>query len=131
MPGEKTPKGDYEVGFGRPPRHSQFQRGRSGNPKGRPGRRRNLKTDLEAELFETVTLKEGGREVRISKQRAMVKSMVAKAIGGDQRAVAKAFELLLTLIGAGKDGCDTPSLSEQDDAILAAFLERNKEETKP
>lgn len=34
----KKPPGDYEVGYGKPPQHKQFKKGRSGNPKGRPRR---------------------------------------------------------------------------------------------
>src|SRR5215207_8933320 len=32
------PKGDYEIGYCRPPKATQFQRGQSGNPRG-PGKR--------------------------------------------------------------------------------------------
>ena len=35
----KTKRTDYEVGYGRPPSHTQFKKGLSGNPKGRPKRR--------------------------------------------------------------------------------------------
>jgi hypothetical protein len=41
---------DYQLGYGKPPKHSQFTKGRSGNPKGRPVRARSFKDDLTAEL---------------------------------------------------------------------------------
>lgn len=60
---------DYAIGYGKPPVHSRFRKGRSGNPKGRPKGRANLKTDLLAELTETIVIREGDRQLRVSKQR--------------------------------------------------------------
>ena len=50
---------DYEVGYGRPPKHGQFPPGKSGNPKGRPSRHRNFRLVLETVLNETVRMREG------------------------------------------------------------------------
>ena len=55
-----------EVGYGKPPVHSQFQPGKSGNPKGRPTSTKNLKTDLAQELAERVQVTENGRLVKNS-----------------------------------------------------------------
>jgi hypothetical protein len=78
----------YKVGFGRPPKATQFKPGRSGNPKGRPQGSRNLATDLAAELGEPITVREDGRHRRVSKQRALIKSLMAKSLQGDVRAAA-------------------------------------------
>lgn len=86
MKGEK-------IGYGRPPKKSQFKPGQSGNPKGRPKGSVNLATDLSSELGELISVKENGRTRRISKQRALVKSLAAKALQGDIRALTT----LLTL----------------------------------
>jgi hypothetical protein len=61
---------DNEVGFRKPPKHSRFKKGQSGNPRGRPKATRNLKTDLMEELSEEVLFREGGRSQTISRQRA-------------------------------------------------------------
>jgi hypothetical protein len=41
---------DYEVGYGKPPRHSRFVKGQSGNPRGRPPGAKNMKTLLTKAL---------------------------------------------------------------------------------
>jgi hypothetical protein len=43
---------DYDVGHAKPPKHTRFQPGQSGNPRGRPKGTKNLKTDLIEELGE-------------------------------------------------------------------------------
>jgi hypothetical protein len=84
---------NYEVGYRKPPKHTQFKKGQSGNPRGRPRGTRNLATDLSAELSELVTVREAGHSRPISKQRALINSLMAKALKGDTRAAAMVLAL--------------------------------------
>src|ERR1039457_3785601 len=59
---------DYKIGYGKPPEHSRFAKGRSGNPKGRPKGRKNLETDLDERLGEKITIREGDQTRKVSKQ---------------------------------------------------------------
>ena len=52
---------DYEVGYGKPPRHTRFVKGQSGNPRGRPPGAKNLKTLLNKALNELVVVTEQWR----------------------------------------------------------------------
>ena len=91
--------GDYEVGYGKPPRHTRFRPGRSGNPAGRPKGPQTLPADLREELQETVTLREGDLERSLSKQRAILRSLTDRAIGGDAKATAMVLDLVQRLLG--------------------------------
>jgi Family of unknown function (DUF5681) len=85
---------NYEVGWGKPPLGTRFKKGQSGNPKGRPRGTKNLQTDLMEELQETITVREGERTVRMSKQRAMIKTVMNKSLKGDARAVMTLLRML-------------------------------------
>ena len=120
---------DYEVGYKRPPRHTRFQKGQSGNPKGRPKGSRNLKTDLLEELGETIVIREGERPRRVSKQRALVKTLMAKALKGDMRAALLLANLNLRLCGSDETlGGDAPELSADEAEVLAALLARLRQQ---
>jgi len=118
---------DYEVGYRKPPRHTRFRNGQSGNPKGRPKDTKNLATDLGEELGERIIIRENGKVVKITKQRAIIKSTVAKATTGDPRSVdivtRLCERLLLDDIG---DGRSTP-LQAEDQEIIKAFLRQIRE----
>jgi hypothetical protein len=73
-PPAKGGSGGYPVGYGKPPKHTQFKPGKSGNPQGRPKGTKNLKTDLAEELCEKILVHEGGQARKLSKQRALVKA---------------------------------------------------------
>jgi DNA modification methylase len=88
----KKPNAEYEVGFGRPPRASQFKPGQSGNPKGRGKGRMNFSTELERELRTSITVTENGKTHKIPKQRAIVKQTVNKAASGDAKHLGVIFQ---------------------------------------
>lgn len=77
--------GPYEVGYGKPPRRSQFQPGQSGNPSGRRKPRPGLSERLDRILAERVSVAEGGRQMRMPKEEVFLRQMVNKAIAGDRQ----------------------------------------------
>jgi hypothetical protein len=82
-----------DVGYGKPPKKSQFKSGQSGNPKGRPKGAKNIKTVVEQEAYSTITIKESGKTSKVTKLEALMKAMMAKGIQGDPKAAGMAWGL--------------------------------------
>jgi Family of unknown function (DUF5681) len=83
----------YEVGYGKPPKHSQFQKGKSGNPKGRPKGSKSAST-LIAEMYsKPVTVIVNGKPTKMPMIVALVGKMLATGMSGDLKALKLALEM--------------------------------------
>jgi len=78
---------DYEVGYGKPPRNTQFKKGQSGNPRGRPSGSKNLATLVSVALNEPVIVVENGGRRKINKREAIIKQLVNRSTKADWRAI--------------------------------------------
>jgi hypothetical protein len=77
----------YEVGYGKPPKDTQFKKGSSGNPKGRPRKILDFHLELLREFGSSITINENGRRRRISKYEAVIKQLAIKAMSGNLSAI--------------------------------------------
>ena len=77
----------YEVGYGKPPKQTQFQKGQSGNPKGRPKGAKGLNTLIRTLLTEKVAVKTSAGLKRITRIEAMLHKISERAFAGDLRAL--------------------------------------------
>ena len=111
-----------EVGYKKPPRHTRFQPGRSGNPRGRQKGLRNLASDVKRTLETPVKLNDRGRQRLVSTQEATLLRLREKALNGDQRAIDRLVQLAETYnsLIAAEPVSDT-TLAADDQAILDAF----------
>jgi hypothetical protein len=82
-----------KVGYGRPPTHSRFQKGRSGNPRGRQKGVDNFLTDLLHSLEIPVNVNENGKSKRVSTQKALLLRAREKALKGENRALENLLDL--------------------------------------
>ena len=112
----------YTIGYRKPPKHTQFKPGTSGNPKGRPKGTKNLSTDLAEEFAMRISVKENGRQIKISKQRALVKSLLGRALQGDIRSANTVLNMFLRLLPPEELGADDYEFTQTDDQVLEEFL---------
>jgi hypothetical protein len=112
--------GEYRVGYRKPPKATRFKPGQSGNPKGRPKGSPNLASDLSSEFGEQITVREGGQARHISKQRALIKSLMAKALQGDVRATTALLTLYARVISEPPEG-ESGSVEDHELLILRRF----------
>ena len=91
-----TPTGSapHEVGYRKPPGHTRFKKGQSGNPKGRPAGAKNLSTLLSEALNEPVVVTENGGHRKITKRQAIIKQLVNQSATADWRAVKILLDML-------------------------------------
>lgn len=122
MPRKKT-EGVIEekVGYGQPPKSTQFPKGVSGNPKGRPKGSKNLKSILKKELEEKMTIQEKGKTKKVTKQEAIVKTLVNNTLKGDKNAMQALLRLITNIVGDEVEAV-TPELREDDLAILKRYM---------
>ena len=94
MPRDHDEEPDYEIGYGKPPRHTRFRPGQSGNPRGRPKDAKNLSTLVHEALNEPVDVAENGRRRKVSKRRAIITQLVNRSAQAD----LKATQILLAIV---------------------------------
>ena len=122
-------QGNYEVGYGKPPRHTRFQKGRSGNPAGRPRGKKNLTTLLSDALDHKIIVVENGRRKRISKREAIVTQLVNKSASADLKATQILLAMLRDVETRADSGCaDIESLTEADRQIIQRIQARIRRE---
>src|SRR5260370_26054261 len=77
MPSDR--KGDYDVGYGKPPRHTRFAKGQSGNPRGRSSGAKNFTTLLRETLNEIAIVTDKGGSRNVSKRQATITQLVHRS----------------------------------------------------
>ena len=110
------------VGYKRPPVATRFQPGRSGNPSGRPKQTKSLQTEIRDELAELTPIVDNDGSVKITKAKAVARSLVDAAADGNIRALA----ILLSYCTQRSDAVDDQSEQDTPDdvEILDEFVGR-------
>jgi hypothetical protein len=123
MSDRKNPKAsDYVVGYGKPPKTSQFVAGKSGNPKGRPKGSRSVGAILQDIIQKKLAVTENGKTRRLTALEVMLRRLANDAMRSD----AGAMKLLLSLIDRYAESTETSlrldDMLAEDRDILAQYL---------
>src|SRR3954464_9053172 len=77
----------YAVGYRRPPLHTRFKPGQSGNPSGRVKGSKNLKTLFHQILNEQIPLRDGAQSRTVTKAEALMRRLIIGGLNGDSRSL--------------------------------------------
>lgn len=134
--GTKPPKSTQStVGYCKPPEHTRFRKGQSGNPNGRPPGTLNIATVLERTLRQKVVITENGKRKTVTVLEVALNQLMAKAASGE----LKALQLLITLVRSaeerqGQMPVANSALDEDDQRVVLGILQRfqnSKNEDSP
>ncbi len=114
---------DHAANYRKPPLHTRFKKGQSGNPRGRPAK--NLPALVVAALNEPVYVTANGRRRRITKREAVIAQLVNKSASADLRATKMLIDIMKDI--EKKAGIAPPpetSLTPADEEVIEQFVAR-------
>jgi hypothetical protein len=115
-PKKKGASADYEVGRGKPPKHSRFRPGQSGNPGGRKKGNLNVKTAVQRAMESEIEITENGQKRVVSLLDALILNLVQQGLRGNVKAIQSALNLAERHCDAATEL--TEELADDDLAIL-------------
>lgn len=98
----------YSVGYGKPPKKTQFKKGQSGNPKGRPKGSTNLDELISKLLMKPVTVTQNGKATKVPTIEALLAKAISRAASGD----LKALKLILDMLKDNGRAAQSGSIAE-------------------
>jgi hypothetical protein len=90
--GALDPSENYEVGYGRPPMHTRWRKGQTGNPKRIRNRAPPVFLMIEAFFAGEIDIVENGIPRRVSNFEAVVLQLWLKAMDGNKQAMNVLFK---------------------------------------
>jgi Family of unknown function (DUF5681) len=113
------------VGYGKPPKDTQFKKGKSGNPKGRPKGKSNMSTVILRALETKVPINENGRRRFVTKLEVAILQLMNKAATGDLRAVSLVTSLAqLAEEHVERTDSQRSVLDDADQSVLQGLMRR-------
>ncbi len=128
---KRTPPADHTVGYKSPPKKTQFKKGKSGNPKGRPKGSRPIGAVLQEILGQRIPVTENGKTRRVPALEVMLRRLANDAMRNEP----VALKLILSMVDRYGESPQSrlrlDEVLEEDRAILAQYLPKKSEQTPP
>jgi hypothetical protein len=122
LEGEALATAEERVGYRRPPKHSRFQPGQSGNPGGRPLGVKSLSDIVRKIVGQKVTVTENGRTRRIPRLEAILLRAASEASRGDAASLRLLLQLAERYGESAQSGAERQTIAADDVAILRRYL---------
>lgn len=120
-------KSPYRVGYRKPPKETQFKKGQSGNPKGRPKGTCNLDVTIEGVMSEEMRCVENGRKRRRPAIELILLHLRQRALKGDNKATEMILRYYQQSMASRSSAEPIDHLLDEDKAILEGYNEQNNE----
>lgn len=117
---------DYVIGFRKPPKHTQFKPGQSGNPKGRQKGAKGMKTLARQMLTARVPVRSASGTKMMTRMDALLHKMVELSMKGNPRLILTLIDLYQQSVPEQRNSeapQQTPSLTGTDEATLVMLKE--------
>ena len=120
----ETSRGEHEVGYKKPPRNTQFRKGKSGNPAGRPKRDVDLRASLRNMLSEPIRVTIDGKSRNMSSLDAALLNLRTKMLNGERQALNLVWKMATTtgLMKVPEESQTEISMSSEDEQMLAQAI---------
>lgn len=130
---DEAANADYDVGYGKPPVHSQFKKGQSGNRNGNPKGAKSFKGLIQQELDAPIIVQSNGKRSKTTKRRAAATQIANAAARGDPKAIKTIMEIEEPTEAASAELAPATGgeLSDADHLTLQHALERFKRPVPP
>ena len=113
------PTGDHPSGYCRPPKSGQFKKGEpSRNPAGRPRRAKGPDAIIEETSRALVPITHNGKEIKVTRFEAMIRTLYAKAFQGCRKAQAALLSLRLKYARKRQSNPDDDDVVEEFNLII-------------
>jgi len=120
-----SPPDNSAIGYKRPPQHTRFKKGQSGNPSGkRKSKPVHQENDREAVLSQQLTMTLQGKRVTVTARRALYQKLLAMALNENLRAMALLLKLDAQNENLKPTALETAEVSDHEEALIARFLKR-------